>query len=65
MARNSNLKLAGVKTKAALGRADRAARKVAKADGVAREKFAAISRHVRALKRQLQENAEGLKYALR
>ncbi len=65
MARNSNPKLAGVKTETAFGRADRAARKVAKAGVVARKKFEAISRHVKALKRQLQENTEGLKYALR
>ena len=65
MARNSNLPLVAVKTEAALGRANSGAHKVAKAGVVARNKLAAISKHVKALKRQLQENAEGFKYALR
>jgi hypothetical protein len=65
MARNSNLKLVAVKTEAALGRANSAAHKVAKAGVVARNRLTAISRHVKALKRQLQENTEGFKYALR
>jgi hypothetical protein len=65
MARNSNRPLGAVKTEAALGRANSEAHKVAKADVVARNTLAAISKHVKALKRQLQENTEGLKYALR
>ena len=65
MARNSNLKSAAVITGAAMGGADRKAHKVAKAGAGAKDEVVAISKYVKALKRQLQENTEGLKCALR
>jgi hypothetical protein len=65
MARNSNLKFAAVKTQATSGRADRPADTRAETSMAAKRKLAVISRHVKALKRQLQANTEGLKYAPR
>jgi hypothetical protein len=65
MSRDSNNRLVAAKTEMAGRRTDRVAHKVAKAGVVAERKLAAISRHVKALKRQLQENTEGLKCILR
>jgi hypothetical protein len=48
-----------------MGRADRAAHKVANAGTVARGELAAISKQVDALKRQLQKTAKRLQRALR
>jgi polyhydroxyalkanoate synthesis regulator phasin len=48
-----------------MGRADRAAHKVAKAGVVAKGELEAISKQVDALKRQLQKTAKRLKRALR
>jgi hypothetical protein len=64
MAGNSN-SLVAVKTESASGRAVRATHKATKAGVVARKKPEDISSRVRALRRQLQENTEGLKCALR
>jgi hypothetical protein len=64
MARNNNPSIVPLKTRTASGRTDRAAHKVAKAGATARKKLVAISRRVKALKRQLQENTEGLRYDL-
>jgi hypothetical protein len=62
MKRNSSPSLAEPKTETVLGRAGRVGHKVAKAGTAARKKLAAISMHVKALKRQLQQNTEGFKY---
>jgi hypothetical protein len=63
MKRNRNRNPLAAEPGAATGRVDRAARRIAKAGGAAKKKFEAISRHVQALKRQLQENTEGLQRA--
>jgi hypothetical protein len=62
--KNSSPSLVAPKTVTALRRTGRVAHKVAKAGAVARKKLAAISMHVKALRRQLQENTEGFKYDL-
>ncbi len=64
MERNSSPSLAAPKTETALRGADPAVHTVAKARVVARKKLAAISMHVKALRRQLRQNTEGFKYDL-
>jgi hypothetical protein len=64
MERNSSPSLVAPKTETARRRTGRVAHKVAKAGAVARKKLAAISMHVKALRRQLQENTEGFEYDL-
>ena len=63
MAKNSKLKHMAVTIGAAMGRADRAAHKVVKAGVVAKKELVAISKQVKALKRQLLKNTEGLPVA--
>jgi seryl-tRNA synthetase len=64
MARKNKLTRVAVKIGAAMGRADRAAHKVAKAGVVARKELEDISRQVEALKRQLKKTTKRLKQAL-
>jgi hypothetical protein len=64
MERNSSPSLAEPKMVTALGRTGRVAHKVSKARAAARQKLAAISMHVKALRRQLRQNTEGFKYDL-
>jgi hypothetical protein len=61
MAKNSKLIQAAVKIGAAMGKADRAAHKVAKAGVVAKKEVAAISKRVKALKRQLQNGGTAVR----
>ena len=63
MARNQ-LKHAAKKIGAAMGKADRTARKVAKAGMVAREELIHLSKQVESLKRQVQKTTKRLKNAL-
>jgi hypothetical protein len=64
MAKTSRLTQAAVRIGGAMGRADRAAHKVAKAGSVAKEELEAISKQVEALKRQLQKTTKRIKRAL-
>jgi hypothetical protein len=59
MERDSTPSLVAPKTETARRRTGRVAHRVAKAGAVARKKLAAISMHVKALRRQLQQNTEG------
>jgi len=63
MAKNQ-LKQAARKIGAAMGKADRTARKVAKAGLVAREELVQLSKQVDSLKRQLQKTTKRLRSAL-
>jgi hypothetical protein len=65
MAKKTKLTRVAVKIGSAMGRADRAAHKVAEAGVVAKGELAAISKQVDALKRQLQKTAKRIKRALR
>jgi hypothetical protein len=62
MERNSSPSLAEPKTETAPRRTGSVGHKVANAGTAARKKLAAISMHVKALRRQLQQNTEGFKY---
>jgi hypothetical protein len=63
MAKNQ-LKQAAKKIGAAMGKADRTARKVAKAGMVAKEELVQLSKQVESLKRQLQKTTKRLRSAL-
>jgi predicted nucleic acid-binding Zn-ribbon protein len=65
MAKKSRLRQVAVRIGAAVGRADRTAHKVAKAGVLAKKELDDISKHVEALKRQLQKTTKRLKRALR
>lgn len=65
MAKKPKLTQAAEKIGAVVGRADRAAHKVARAGVVAKKDLAAISKQVEALKKQLQKTTKRLKHALR
>ncbi len=65
MAKKNRLTQAAVKIGGAMGSANRAARKIAKAGLVAKGELAEISKQVEALKRQLQKTTKRLKHALR
>ena len=56
---------AAVKIGTVAGKADRVAHKVAKAGLVAKSELDEISKHVDALKKQLQKTTKRLKHALR
>jgi len=64
MAKKSRLTRVAVGIGSAMGRADRAAHKVAKAGVVAKGELESISKQVDALKRQLQKTTKRLKRAL-
>ncbi len=64
MERNSSPSLAEPKTETALRGDNRAVHTVANTTVAAGKKFAAISMHVKALRRQLRQNTEGFKYDL-
>lgn len=64
MAKEPKLTQTAKKIGAVMGRADRAAHKVAKAGTVAKQELAAISKQVEALKKQLQKTTKRLKRAL-
>jgi hypothetical protein len=65
MARKNKLKNAAEKIGAVVGRAEGAARKVAKAGVVAKKELEAISKQVDHLKKQLQKTTKRLRHALR
>jgi Tfp pilus assembly protein FimV len=65
MARKTRLTAAAVKIGTAAGRADRTARKVARAAQVAREELAELSKRVEELARDLKKARSRLKQALR
>lgn len=65
MARNNKFKNAAAKIGAVVGRAEGAARKVAKAGVVAKKELAAISKQVDSLKKQLEKTTKRLRHALR
>jgi ribosomal protein S9 len=65
MAKKTKLTQVAVKIGGAMGKADRAAHKVAKAGLVAREELDDISKQIDALKRQLQKTTKRLRDALR
>jgi hypothetical protein len=65
MAKKNKLTRAAVTIGAAMGRADRTARKVAKAGSLAKKELASISKQVDALKKQLQKTTKRLRHALR
>lgn len=62
--KNNRLTGAAVKIGSVIGKADRAAHKVAKAGVVAKQELATISKQVEALKKQLGKTTERLKRAL-
>jgi predicted nucleic acid-binding Zn-ribbon protein len=64
MAKNDRLKKAAMKIGAAVGKADRAAHKVAKAGVLAKSELEDISKQIDALKRQLLKTTRRLKRAL-
>jgi hypothetical protein len=64
MAKKNRLKQVAVGIGTAMGKADRAAHKVAKAGALAKEELADISKQVDALKRQLQKTSKRLRRAL-
>jgi len=64
MARKSKLRQVAVKIGTAMGKADRAAHKVAQAGLVAKGELEDISKKVEALKRQLLKTTKRLKQAL-
>lgn len=55
---------AAEKIGAAVGKADRTAKKLAKAGVLAKKELAAISKEVESLKRRLQKSAKRLKHAM-
>ncbi len=59
MAKKTKLTAAAVKIGTAVGRADRTARKVARAAQVAREELTALSKRVEALARDLKRRETG------
>jgi hypothetical protein len=65
MAKKTKLTRDAVKIGSAMGKADRAAHKVAKAGLIAKGELDDISKQVDALKRQLQKTTKRLKEALR
>ena len=65
MAKKNRLTQVAQKIGGAIGRADRAAHKVAKAGVLAKGELEAISKQVEALKKQLQKTTKRLKKALR
>jgi prefoldin subunit 5 len=65
MGKKSRVTQAAVRIGAAMGRADRTYHKVAKAGLVAKEELEEVSKHVEALKQQLQKTTKRLKRALR
>ena len=65
MARKTKLTAAAAKIGTAVGRADRTARMVAIAAGVAREELADLTKQVEALGRQLKKTSIRLRKALR
>jgi hypothetical protein len=65
MARKNRLTRVAVGIGEAIGRADRKAHQVAKAGVVAKKELEVISKHVEALKKQLQKTTKRLKHALR
>ena len=60
MKRNRNRNPVAAEPGSAMGRVDQATYEIATAGMAAENNFEEISRHVQALKRQLQANAEGL-----
>ena len=60
MTKNSKLKHLTMSMGGAMGAADRNSHKIAKAGVSAKKKLMAISNQVKALRRQLQNNTEGL-----
>jgi hypothetical protein len=64
MARKSGFTRVAVKIGGAIGRADRTAHKVTKAGVLAKRELEDISKHVKALQRQLQKTTKRLKRAL-
>ena len=65
MAKKSKLTEVAVRIGSAMGKADRRARKVAKAGVLAKQELEDIAKQVDALKRQLQKTTQRLKSALR
>ena len=65
MANKNRLTQVAEKIGTAMGKADRTARKVARARLVAQEELEDISKQLEALKRQLQKTTKRLKLALR
>ncbi len=64
MAKNNRLKKTAMKIGAAMGKADRAAHKVARAGVLAKGELEDISKQIDALKRQLLKTTKRLKKAL-
>jgi hypothetical protein len=64
MAKKNKLTQVAVKIGGSLGKADRAAHKVAMAGGIAKKELEDIQKQVDALKRQLQKTTKRLKAAL-
>ena len=64
MAKNNRLRKTAMKIGAAMGKADRAAHKVARAGVLAKGELEDISKQIDALKRQLLKTTKRLKKAL-
>jgi hypothetical protein len=64
MAKNNRLRKTAMKIGAAMGKADRAAHKVARAGVLAKSELEDISKQIDALKRQLLKTTKRLKKAL-
>ena len=64
MAKQDKLRKAAVRIGAAVGRADRTAKKVHKASVVARQELDSLTEQIDALKRQLVKTTKRLKKAL-
>jgi hypothetical protein len=64
MAKKDKITEVSVKVGAALGKAERKARKIAKVGGVAKEELKAISKQVDELKKQLAKTTKRLQKAL-
>lgn len=65
MARKSRITRVAERIGTAIGKADRTAHKVVNARVLAKKELEDISKHIDALKRQLQKTTKRLKHALR
>lgn len=59
MAKSGNVEDVGLETGVSMGKADHTSDHAARPDVIAERQLAKISRQVKALRRQLQENTEG------
>ncbi len=65
MARKTKLKKAAVTIGTAVGKADRAAHRIARTSLLAKEELSGLIEQVESLKRQLEKSAKRLKSAIR